>query len=177
MGRSKYRWVLDRKSYLFGVGSALAVVVVFSAMALYYVAAYGVTVHLDSEALARTIELEVVSQAKQELPKIITDAKAEIPHIVETEMHDQFSERMEIAGFIFSMPEELMTQLREKMRTNVENATGQILDGINTQILAEQFGDNVYTMVKQTMSGELSAKGFPVYIFDKIPVVVRVQVK
>lgn len=177
MGKRKYRWVVDKKSFWLGVGSALALLVIISAFALNYVTTQGVTVHLDSEELARTIELEVVSQAKQDLPKIIAEAKADIPRIVEAEMQNQFSERMEIAGFVFSMPKELMQQLSEKMRANVENATSQILDGINTQILAEQFGDNVYTMVKQTMNGELSDKSFPVYLFDKIPVLVRVQVK
>ncbi|HAA37536.1 MAG TPA: hypothetical protein DCE00_01540 [Firmicutes bacterium] len=177
MGKRRERWQLEKKSFWYGVSCSLAVLLLINAVIFSYAVTQGVTIQLDSEAMARAVQQQVISQAKQELPLIITEAKAEIPRIVEAEMNHQFSGRLEIAGFAFSLPEELMLQLRSKMRTHVENVTAQILDGINTQILAEQFGDNVYTKMKKTMSGEFNMKSFPVYIFGRIPLQLRLQVE
>ena len=84
----------------------------------------GVTIQLNSEAMARAVQQQAFPGQTGAL--IITEAKAEIPRIVEAEMNHQFSGRLEIAGFAFSLPEELMLQLRSKMRTHVENVTAQI---------------------------------------------------
>ena len=83
---------------------------------------------------------------------------------------------MEIAGFVFRMPEELMIELRQRLQTNVENATGEILDGMNTSLLAEQFGNNAYAMVRDTIQGEFGGQSFSVMIFDRLPLRVKIAI-
>ena len=176
MRNSRYGWRLDRKSFLLGNACAFLAFILLCVLTIAAATARGLTVELDSEEMALMIQEQVVVQAKRELPKMITGAKSEIPRIVEEEMKDQLSDRMEIAGFVFTMPDELMQQLKRNMQKNVENATGLILDGIDTQILAQDFGDDVYNLVKQTMQEELHGQTFRVFLFERIPVMVRVHV-
>jgi hypothetical protein len=161
------------------MGFALAIVLVAAVLVggVYFLTNHVVRVNLDSEAVALLVRDQIVSQAHLELPKIIEGAKAEIPGIVEKEMEDQLSsDRMEIAGFVFRMPEELMAQLKHNMQANVENATGEILDGIDTALVADQFGEDVYTMVRETMKEELDGRTFTFLIMDRLPLTVQVHV-
>ncbi|MBS4030613.1 MAG: hypothetical protein KGZ63_04205 [Clostridiales bacterium] len=165
--------------FSFGVGFLYAFLLMFSVLAMSagYLTAKGVTVYLDSGEVARMVREQIVAQAQLDLPKLIAGAKSEIPRIVEEEMQDQLtSDRMEIAGFVFRVPDELMEQLKGNIQTNVENATGQILDGIDTQIVAEQFGEDVYRMVQETMHSELDGRSFEIMAFDRIPVNIHIRV-
>jgi hypothetical protein len=145
---------------------------------VYTLSVRGLTVYLDGEEIAQIVRERVMLQARQDLPALIAGAKEEIPHIVEEEMADQLSsDRMEIAGLVFRIPDELLDQLRGSMKKNVENATGQILDGIDTDVVAEKFGDDVYRMVLETISGELADQSFQVTVFGKIPIRIRVALR
>ena len=109
---------------------------------------------------------------------MIQGAKAEIPAIVEKEMKTRvFSDRIEIAGFVFRMPAELIEQLHSKMRKNVENAAGEIMDGINTDQLAEKFGAEAYLLVQEALQDELAGQTFRVIVFNRIPVRVNVEIR
>jgi len=142
------------------------------------VAAKGATVSLDSKELAVIVRERIVAQAKVEIPKVIQGAKAEIPAIVEKEMKTRVvSDRMEIAGFVFRMPAELIEQLNSKMRKNVENAAGKIMDGINTDQLAEKFGAEAYLLVQEALQDELAGQTFRVMVFNRIPVRVNVEIR
>jgi hypothetical protein len=168
----------DRRYFFAGFLSALLLLSAVLAGALFLFTSQGVTVYLDSEEVARLVRNQVIAQARIDLPKLIDGAKAEIPSIVEEEMRDQLtSDRMEIAGFVFTVPDELMSQLKKNMQDNVENATAEILDGIDTDEVAEQFGEDVYRMVRETMQGELHGKSFEIMAFDRLPVLVRVNVR
>lgn len=141
-------------------------------------AAKGATVSLDSKELAVIVRERIVAQAKAEIPKVIQGAKAEIPAIVEKEMKTSVvSDRMEIAGFVFRMPAELIEQLNSKMRKNVENAAGKIMDGINTDQLAEKFGAEAYLLVQEALQDELAGQTFRVMVFNRIPVRVNVEIR
>jgi len=138
----------------------------------------GATVSLDSKELAVIVRERIVAQAKVEIPKVIEGAKAEIPAIVEKEMKTRvISDRMEIAGFVFRMPAELIEQLNSKMRKNVENAAGEIMDGIDTDQLAEKFGAEAYQLVQEALQDELAGKTFRVMVFNRIPVRVNVEIR
>jgi hypothetical protein len=67
-----------------------------------------------------------------------------------------------------------MEQLRRNMRENVEKATGEILDGINTNMVAEQFGENVYKMILEAIREEFHGQTFEVRAFGRLPLQVRV---
>ena len=168
---------LDSRSFLLGAGSVLALFVLLLAAAVAMLTSRGVAIQLDCEDVALLVREQVESQAKAALPRMIAGAKAEIPRIVREQMQDQLSDRMEIAGFVFTMPAELLQQLERSLQKNVENATGQILDGIDTATLAAQFAGDAYRMVRQTLQEELHGQTFMVLLFDRIPVPVHVIVR
>ncbi len=173
----KTRQGFSGKSFLAGIICAFLFFSVLLGATLYLLSDQGVTVNFDSEEVANLVRSQVVIQARLDLPRLIDGAKAEIPRIVEEEMRDQLtSDRMEIAGFVFTVPDELMSQLRKNMQDNVENATAEILDGIDTEEVAVQFGEDVYRMVRETMHGELHGQSFEIMAFDRLPVLVRVNV-
>ena len=167
---------LESRSFLLGAGSALVLFVLLLVFAAAMLTSRGVSIQLDSEDLALLIREQVESQAKAALPRMIAGAKAEIPRIVQEQMQDQLSDRMEIAGFVFTMPAELLHLLERNLQKNVENATGRILDGIDTETLAAQFAQDAYRMVRQTLQEELHGQKFMVFLFDRIPVPVHVIV-
>ena len=175
--KKRYGWSLDKKSFWLGVTSILIIIIVIGSLALRALSEYGLTVYLNSEEIAKSIQEQVMLYAEQEIPQMIEDAKAEIPRIIESEVQAQLSDRMEIAGFVFTMPAELVEQLTKNMQSNVAKTTGKILDGLNTHILTNQLGNNVYEMVKQAITGELQSQTLQVYFFDRIPVKVRLRVK
>lgn len=173
----KYLRNFDRSSYWSGFISAVILLLFVFGSVLLLFSVRGVTVYISSEDLAGMVRDRVVTQARQDLPGIIANAKAEIPKIVEEEMRDQLtSDRMEIAGFVFRVPDELMNQLRKNMQDNVERATGEILSGIDTTTVAEQFGESIYQMVRQTLHGELDGSSFHIKVFERFPLRVRVSV-
>jgi hypothetical protein len=176
--QTKRKFSLDKRSFVAGllVGSlfVLALVATFAGVA----AVRGATVSLDSKQLAVIVRDRIVAQAKTEIPKVIEGAKAEIPAIVEKEMRTRIvSDRMEIAGFVFRMPAEFIEQLNSKMRKNVENAAGEIMDGIDTDQLAEKFGAEAYLLVQEALQDELAGQTFRVMVFNRIPVRVNVEIK
>lgn len=166
-----------RPSFMAGIVCTSLIFILTLAAAATYLSVEGVTLYLDSNQIAALVRDRVVEQAKTDLPNLIAEAKSEIPEIVAKEMKDQLSsDRMEIAGFVFRMPEELMTELRRRLQTNVENATAEILDGMNTSMLAEQFGNNAYDMVRDTIQGEFGGQSFNVMIFERIPLRVKIAI-
>jgi len=174
----KNRRIFNGRSFWAGFFCAVLMLCATLAGAFYLLSSQGVTVYLDSEEVARLVRDQVILQARQDLPQLIAGAKAQIPAIVEEEMREQLnSDRMEIAGFVFRVPDELMAQLKKNMQDNVENATAEILDGIDTDEVALQFGEDVYHMVRETMQGELHGQSFEIMAFDRLPVLVRVNVK
>lgn len=178
MRRQHAKGYIEPRSFCAGVAFALLMLLITTGAALAYVSSQGITVVLDSEQMAELVRESIAKQAKEDLPKIIAGAKSEIPGIVDKEMRDQLlSDRMEIAGFVFRMPEELTEQLRKNMQKNVENATGQILDAIDTTMLAEEFGRNAYNMVRYSMQNEFDEQTFHVRLFNRIPLPVRISMQ
>lgn len=168
----------NRKSFWCGFFCAVFLFTAVIAAAVAALSVHGVTVSLGSEEVASMVRERVVTQAQANLPKVIAEAKLGIPAIVAEEMKSQFdSDRMEIAGFVFRMPEELMEQLKAKMQVNVENATGEILDGIDTGLVAEQFGDDIYMMVRETMQSELHGQSYRIMVLDRVPLRLRIIVR
>ena len=84
--------------------------------------------------------------------------------------------RMEIAGFVFRMPDELLQQLESNLQNNVQKTTEMILDGIDTSQLAVEFGDSVYEMVKETMKKELDGQDFQILLFNRLPLKIWLKV-
>jgi hypothetical protein len=137
----------------------------------------GITITLDSSKIAHLVRVQVVSEAKENLPRLIDSAKAEIPGIVEAQMRQQIiSDRMEIAGFVFRVPDELLGQLRLSMQNNVEKAVTEILNGIDTALVAKEIGEDVYLLVRQTLARELHGDIFPVLAFGRIPLNIHLVV-
>jgi hypothetical protein len=166
---------IDKTSFFAGFLSAVIVILFLMSGATGMAATRGVTVSLNSGDMAQIIRDRIIIQAKGDLPHVIEQAKAEIPSIVEKEMEDQFaSDRMEIAGFVFTMPDELVEQLKTNMQQNVERATAKIMDGINTDALADQLGEDAYLLVQETMQNELNGQSFNVMVLNRIPVRVHV---
>jgi hypothetical protein len=165
----------ETKYFLSGfLAGAFLLLVVFSGLT-GMAASRGVAVYLDSGEIAQIIHDRIVAQAKTDFPRVIEEAKAEIPEIVEKEMAGQFaSDRMEIAGFVFRMPEELVEQLRANLRRNVESATAQILDGIDTDELADKLGEDAFLLVREAMENEFSGQSMQVMLFKRIPVRVNI---
>lgn len=145
---------------------------------MFWLSSTAPSVYLDSEELAQIIGNRIMTQIHRELPLIIEGAKSEIPAIVEREMATQLtSDRMEIAGFVFTVPEELMAQIKHSMQANVENATAKILDGIDAKLVGERFGEDVYRLVRETLRREVDGKTFTLLLLGKMPVKVKVHVQ
>lgn len=164
-------------SYLAGFASALLLFFLLLGGAVYLLTSQGITITLDSGKIAQLVRVQVVSEAQRSLPRLIDDAKAEIPGIVEAQMREQIvSDRMEIAGFVFRVPEELLGQLRQSIQSNVEKAATEILSGIDTVLVAEDIGENVYLLVRQTLVRELHGDLYQVLAYGRIPLNIRIKV-
>ncbi len=164
-------------SYLAGFASALFLFVLILGGAAFLLASHGITITVDSGKIAQMVREQVVSEAKKALPQLIDGARQEIPGIVEAQMREQIvSDRMEIAGFVFRVPEELLGQLRQSMQKNVEMAATEILTGIDTSLVAEELGEDVYLLVRQTLTKELHGSIFRVLAYGRIPLQIRLQV-
>jgi len=170
-------WSFDKKSFQLGISCSLIIFLCIFTLLFWGLAKYGLTIYLDSEELAKNIQEQIILFAEHEMPQIIEDVKAEIPRVVRSEMQAQLSDRMEIAGFVFTMPVELKEQLAKNMQANVEKTIGKILDCLSEHILANGFGNNVYELIRETFTGQLQGHTVQVYILGKIPLKVRLQLK
>jgi hypothetical protein len=87
------------------------------------------------------------------------------------------STRMEIAGFIFTLPVELVNQLEGFMMQNVENSVYQLLDGIDTSQLSVEIGETAALIVEEQMSESLHGQEFQIKVFGPfdLPVTVYIQ--
>jgi len=175
-GPTKSR-TLDIKSFFLGFSSGILSLLLVCLILLCILWPQGVTVPLDSETLAKLLQEQFVALAKEELPTVVEQAKAEVPQIVQKKMRNQLPARMEIAGFVFRMPDELLRQLERNLQTNVQKTTESILDGIDTSKLAEDFGDSIYEMVKKTMKTELDGQNFQVFLFNRLPLKIKFKVR
>lgn len=166
----------DCRSFWYGATAAglimLALIFAF-ALSIY---SKGITVRLDSEQITLLIKRQITENTSRKLPEIIAGAKSEIPRIVKEKIEFRFSDRMEIAGFVFRVPDELLAQLRSSMQQNVEKATGMILDGINTDEIAERLGSDFSAAVKSALQEEMEGQSLHVNLWGVVPVKVRVQI-
>ncbi|NLP37919.1 MAG: hypothetical protein GX357_09725 [Firmicutes bacterium] len=167
---------LDRKSFLLGFGGGFLSLLLLFIIFLIYLWPQGVTVPLDSEMMAYLLQEQFVALAKEQLPTVVEKAKAEVPQVVQKRMQNQLPARMEIAGFVFRMPDELLQQLESNLQNNVQKTTEMILDGIDTSQLAVEFGDSVYEMVKETMKKELDGQDFQILLFNRLPLKIWLKV-
>lgn len=176
MPRAQKDRKIDGKSFWLGCGAGILSILLLFAGLFGIFWSQGVTVPLESETLAKLLQEQFVALAKEQLPAVVEAAKAEVPSIVEKNVRNQFPARMEIAGFVFRMPEELMRQLEKNLQANVQKTTETILDGIDTSKLADDFGFSVYEMVKKTMKTQLDGQHFHVLLFDRLPLKIKLKV-
>jgi hypothetical protein len=138
----------------------------------------GVQVHLDSGDIAASVGAQVTWYAERDLPRMIEEAKAEIPEIVRKEMEGALtSTRMEIAGFIFTLPDELAVQLEGFLRENVENSVYRLLDGIDTRVLSREIGETAALLVQQQMQEYLHGQTFHIRVLGPVNLPVTVFIR
>ncbi len=138
----------------------------------------GVQVYLDSKDISEAVGVQVTYYARRDLPRMIDAAKAEIPDIVKREMEGQMgSTRMEIAGFIFTLPDELIEQLDGFMQENVQNSVYRLLDGIDTSQLSDEIGETAALLVQEQMRETLHGQIFYINVLGPLdlPVTVFIQ--
>ena len=168
----------NRVLFLQGTLCGVAVTLLLLVLVGVFLLNNGVEVVLDSEDIATSVGTQVSYYARRDLPNMIESAKAGIPEIVRNEMEGQLSStRMEIAGFIFTLPVELVQQLEGFMMQNVENSVYQLLDGIDTSQLSTEIGDTAAWIVQEQMSESLNGQEFHINIIGpfELPVTVYVH--
>lgn len=148
------------------LGAALALAaVVFMTWVVFH---DGVTIFIKYEDIAAEIGLQVQSYVERDLPRMINAAKVEVPYIVENGMEGQLTSRkMEIAGFIFAIPDEFFNQLDQFLKDNVTETVYRLLDEIDTQMLADEIGVMASSLVKEQMKNNLH--GSIIYVNIKGP--------
>ncbi len=138
----------------------------------------GVQITLDSRDISTSVGTQVTLVAERDLPLMIDAAKAEIPEIVRKEMEGQLtSTRMEIAGFIFTLPDELALQLEGFLRENVENSVYRLLDGIDTWELSRDIGETASYLVQEQMQENLHGQTFYIKILGPLELPVTVYIE
>lgn len=170
------RW--KRGTFLQGTLFGMALLLGLLFLLGVYLLRNGVQVYLDSQDVSHSVGAQVTWYAERDLPRMIDGAKAEIPEIVRREMQGQWgSTRMEIAGFVFNLPDELMEQLDGFMRENVENSVYQLLDGIDTGELAREIGETAALLVEEQMQEVLHGQTFYIKVLGPLdlPVTVFIQ--
>ncbi len=166
------------QTFIWGTLCGVTLSVLLLSLGGWWVIRNGVTVYLDSNDIAATVGAQVTSYARNDLPKMIDAAKAEIPSIVKNEMDGQLSERkMEIAGFAFSMPDELVLQLESYFQSNVEKSVYRLLDGLDTSQLSKDIGKTASLLVAEQMREQLHGETFSIPIMGpfELPVTVFIR--
>jgi hypothetical protein len=168
----------NRTLFLQGTLCGVAFTLLLLVLAGVFLLNNGVEVVLDSEDIAASVGAQVSYYARRDLPNMIESAKMGIPEIVRNEMEGQLSStRMEIAGFIFTLPVELVQQLEGFMMQNVENSVYQLLDGIDTSQLSTEIGETAALIVQEQMSESLNGQEFHINIIGPFELPVTVYVR
>lgn len=167
-----------KRLFLQGALCGMAFIVLLLVMTGLFLVNNGVEVFLDSEDIVNSVGLQVTYYARRDLPKMIDTAKAGIPEIVRKEMEGQLSStRMEIAGFIFTLPDELIQQLEGFMRQNVESSVYQLLDGIDTSELSAEIGAAAALIVQEQMQETLHGQKFHIKVLGPFDLPVTVYLR
>jgi hypothetical protein len=168
----------NRTSFLQGTLCGVAFTLLLLVLVGVFLLNNGVEVVLDSEDIVESVGMQVTYYARRDLPRMIDSAKAGIPEIVRNEMEGQLtSTRMEIAGFIFTLPHELVQQLEGFMMLNVENSVYQLLDGIDTSQLSVEIGEAAALIVEEQMSESLHGQEFRINVFGPFELPVTVYIR
>lgn len=168
----------NRVLFLQGTLCGVALTLLLLLLAGFFLLNTGVEVVLDSEDIADAVGSQVTYYARRDLPRMIDTAKLGIPEIVRNEMEGQLtSTRMEIAGFIFTLPGELVQQLEGFMMQNVENSVYQLLDGIDTSQLSTGIGETAALIVQNEMKESLHGQQFHIRVLGPFELPVTVYIR
>ncbi len=133
-----------KKLHIFVAGALLGIIISCLSLVLggwWWLANKGVTFYLDSSDIARVVKEQVIHYASNNLPLMIDHARSKVPGIIQSELQGQMTAgQIEIAGFVFSVPQELVAQLEEHLQSNVKTIVFTLLDGIDTELLSEEIG-------------------------------------
>ncbi len=147
------------KLHLFVVGTLFGIIISFLFLMLggwWWLANRGVTVYLDSNDIASVVEKQVIHYASRDLPLMIDYAKAKVPGIIKSELRGQvITDKIEIAGFVFSVPPELVLQVEKHLQNNVKIIVFSLLEGIDTELLSQEIGVNAAQIVKEEIRDSL----------------------
>ncbi len=167
-----------KNGFIHGVAFGMALLAGFLLLSGAFFVNRGVQVYLDSGEISASVGSQVTWYAERDLPRMIDGAKAEIPEIVRQEMEGQLtSTRMEIAGFIFTLPDELAAQLEGFLRENVENSVYRLLDGIDTRELSREIGETAAYLVQEQMQETLHGQTFTITVLGPIRMPVTVFIR
>ncbi len=166
------------KVFLSGLSLGAVLTLAVVAFSAWVVLRDGVTVYIKSEDIAAEIGVQVRSYVERDLPRMIDGAKAEVPYIVENGMDGQItSRRMEIAGFIFAIPDEFFNQLDRYLKDNVTETVYQLLDEIDTTMLAGEIGTMTTSLVEEQMKNNLHGSIINVNIKGPVNFPVKIHLK
>lgn len=168
------------KIRLFVVGALCGIIISCLSLTLggwWWLVNRGVTVYLDSNDIAAVVENQIIHYATRDLPLMIDSARAKVPGIIKSELQGQVTAgKIEIAGFVFSVPPELVIQLEEHLQNNVKLIVLSLLDGIDTELLSQEIGGNAANIVKEEMRVSLHEQKVYIPIMGSLNLPIKIYV-
>ena len=159
-----------------GVGLLLSASLVLAASAM--LVQRGVQVVLSADEVAQMVRVQVTRQVEADFPEIVAHVKAGAAAQVKAQMKNKIDAgAVRISDVVIPLPPEVLNQFQSRLENIVLTSVSSVMDGLDVDQVAAQFGDRAYAMVKTSLKQELNGKTFlysPVR-WMAIPVILRIE--
>ncbi len=160
------------RGMLAGFLLALATVAVLG----WVVLTRGVSVQLDDQALAATVQRTVRRQAQAQLPKLLADWRGRLPAQVAASLGPTLQGMyIDFAGQRISLPPQVAARIRSQIAAQLQKSLDRDLAGTDTARLADQLSTQVAAQLSSALRGHLAGHPlvFRPYPWLAVPVTVR----
>ncbi|MCL5046943.1 MAG: hypothetical protein M1598_09235 [Actinobacteria bacterium] len=178
MRRQRHRSDGRGKWFLLGIVSGILIFLALGTALAVLATRYGIRVELSADEVADLVKAQVSRQSREDIPKIVQRIKDDVPRMVSEEMKGKLSSAsIKISDVVITLPPESTRELQQSVEQTVRTAVINILDGMNTDEVAEQMGENAHRMVRDSLNRELGRKKFVYSPFRWLSVPVTVAIK
>jgi hypothetical protein len=176
--RLVYR-ILTKEKHSFIAGFLFCLVLTTFAGTVFgfYLLKNGITITIDSEEIATTVQKEVEKQAVATIPQMISQIKKTVPQAVSSEMQNKIgSASINISTFTIVLPDATVKEFEKYLQMIVTNALDRLLSSVSTLKLSNEIGKEAYHICKETLKNKFDGKVFKIKVFSFIELPINLKV-
>lgn len=125
---------------------------------LWHLSRRGLTVSLDTAALAQQIEIQVRDHVRGQLPETLRQVRRDLPPLVAAQVARRFEgDRVQLGPVEVEVPPTVARELEHRLTQALTEAAGHLLDEVDTARVSDRIAREAAQLVHQRLTSVTAA--------------------